>query len=140
MEQRRSVQRRAAGLHPLQIQDVVDQADQPLGIGGGDPQQVLRLGVYIAEQARGEQAERAADAGERRAQLMRDGGDELILDRVQVGTLGQFVLLLLGVSRLRWSASVSCSMASFCWRLRVASRSVKTPARPTVNNSKPDNR
>ena len=55
----------------------------------GDAQQVLRLGVDVAQQAGGEQAERAANAGERGAQLVRDGGDELVLDGVEVGALDE---------------------------------------------------
>ena len=91
------VQGGAAGLHSFEIQDVVDEADEPVGVGDSDAQQVLRFGVHGAHQAGGEEAERAADAGERGAQLMRDGGDELVLDGVELGALGEEgVLGLLG--------------------------------------------
>ena len=75
-----NLERGAAGLHALKIEDVVDEADQAVGVGHGDAEQILGLGIDVADDARREQAESAADAGERSAQLVGDGGDELILE------------------------------------------------------------
>ena len=91
------LQRRAAGLHALEVEDVVDEADEAVGVGDGDAEEVEGFGVDVADDAGGEQAERAADAGERRAQLVGDGGDELVLEGVELGALGELkgVLMLL---------------------------------------------
>src|ERR1039458_6088099 len=91
------LQRRPAGLHPLQVENVVDQPDQALGVAGGDAQQVLRLAIHVAQQARRQQPQRPANAGQRSSQLVGDGGNELVLHHIHVGTLGQLVLLLLGI-------------------------------------------
>ncbi len=85
----------AAGLHALEVEDVVDEADEAVGVGDGDAEEVLGLGVYVADDAGGEQTEGSADAGERGAQLVGDGGDELILERVELGALGELNLVLI---------------------------------------------
>jgi len=88
------LERGPLGVHALEVEYVVDEADQAVGVGAGDAQQVERRGVDLAEHSAGEQPKRAADAGERRAQLMRDGGDELVLDGFEVAMLPQRLLLL----------------------------------------------
>ena len=90
-------QRRAPGLHPLQIQNVVDQPDQPLGVAGRDAQQILRLGIHLTQHARREQPQRSADARQRCAEFVRDRGDELVLNRVHIGAQLQLRPLLLRV-------------------------------------------
>ncbi len=65
-----NLQRGATGLHALEVEDVVDEADEAVGVGDGDAEEVERFGVDVADDAGGEQAECAADAGERRAQLV----------------------------------------------------------------------
>ena len=97
-----NLQRGAAGLHALEVEDVIDEADEPVGVGDGDAEEVERLGVDVADDARGEQAKRAANAGERGAELVRDSRDELIFEGVELGALSelQCVLVLL-LSRLR---------------------------------------
>ena len=89
-----NLQRGAAGLHALEVEDVVDEADEAVGVGDGDAEEVERLGVDVADDAGGEQAERAADAGERRAQFVRDGGDELVFEGVELGALGELEIVL----------------------------------------------
>ena len=95
---------RAAGLHALEIEDVVDEADEAVGVGDGDAEEIEGFGVDVADDAGGEQAEGSANAGERRAQLVRDGGDELVLEGVELGALGELkgvlMVLLAGLSKL----------------------------------------
>ena len=86
----------AVGVHALEVEDVVDEADEAVGVGAGDAEEVLRLGVNCAEHAGGEKAESAANAGERCAELVRDGGDELVFDGVELFALAQCLLVLEG--------------------------------------------
>jgi hypothetical protein len=73
----------AAGLHALEVEDVVDETDEAVGVGDGDAQQIGGLIAHLAEQPVGEQPQRAADGGERSAQLVAYGGDELVLHPVE---------------------------------------------------------
>ena len=82
-----NLQRGAAGLHALEVEDVVDEADEAVGVGDGDAEEVEGFGVDVADDAGGEQAEGSANAGERSAELVRDGGDELVFERVEFGAL-----------------------------------------------------
>ncbi len=75
--------RLAPALDPLEIENVVDQANQPVGVGEGDAQQVGGFFVGFAENAGGEQPQSPADGSERRAQLVADGGDEFVLQPVE---------------------------------------------------------
>ena len=84
----------AAGLHALEVEDVVDEADEAVGVGDGDAEEVEGLGVDVADDAGGEQAEGSANAGERGAQLVGDGGDELVLEGVELGALGELERVL----------------------------------------------
>ena len=83
--------RKASGSRPLwmrsKVENVVDQAYQAIGVGDGDAQQVGGFFVDLAENAGGEQPQRPADGGERRAQFVADRGDELVLEPVQGITL-----------------------------------------------------
>ncbi len=104
-----NLQRGATGLHALEVEDVVDEADEAVGVGDGDAEEVERFCVDVADDAGGEQAERSADAGERGAQLVGDGGDELVLQRVEFGALrelkGVLVVLFAGECELRREVS-----------------------------------
>ena len=73
----------AAALDAFQVEDVVNQPHQPFGVGEGNAKQVGGLVVHLAENARGEQSQRSPDGGEGCAQLVTDGGDELVLEAVQ---------------------------------------------------------
>ena len=84
----------AAGLHALQVEDVVDEANEPVGVGDGDAKEVLGFGIEIAHDAGGQQAEGAADAGEGGAEFVGDGGDELVFKGVEMGALFQLFLIL----------------------------------------------
>ena len=94
----------AAGFHALEVEDVVDQADEAVGVGDGDAEEVLGFGVDVAHDAGREQTEGAADARERGAELVGDGRDELVFDGVEVRPLAEFeavlILLLVGVREL----------------------------------------
>jgi hypothetical protein len=68
----------AAGLHALDVQDVVDQPDEPVGVRDGDVEHPLALIGDRPHRAAGEQAERAPDRRQRRAQLVRDDRHELV--------------------------------------------------------------
>ena len=85
----------SAGLHAFEVEDVVDEADEAVGVGDGDAEEVLRLGVEGTHDAGGEQAEGAADAGKGSAELVRDGGDELVLEVVEVRALAELAEVLL---------------------------------------------
>ena len=89
------LQRGAAGLHALQIKDVVDEADETISIGSGDAEEIEGLGIDVADGAGGEQAERTADAGQRGAQLVGDGRDELVLESVELRPLVEWELVLM---------------------------------------------
>jgi predicted aminopeptidase len=66
-----------AGLDLFAVQDVVDQPDQALAVALGDAHEVSGLRRQLAGHAAPDQPERAAYRGQRRAQFMADGGDEL---------------------------------------------------------------
>ena len=76
-------QRLTPALDALQIENVVDEPDQAIGVGEGDAQQVGGLFVGLAQNSGAEQSQRATDGGERRAQLMAHGGDEFIFHPVE---------------------------------------------------------
>ncbi len=88
------LKRSPTGLHPLEIQDVVDEANETVSVGDGDPEQILRFVVEMSHHAGREQAERPADAGQRGSKLMGYGGDELVFDGIKLGALCQLALLL----------------------------------------------
>ena len=67
-------------VHALNVEHVVDQADQPVGVGHGELEHALGLRGQLAEDAALQQAERAADRGQRCAQLVSNHRDELVLD------------------------------------------------------------
>ena len=56
---------------------------------------ILRFWIEIAHDAGGEQAEGSADAGQRCAEFMGDGGDKLVFEGVELGALGELELILL---------------------------------------------
>jgi hypothetical protein len=80
-------QRFAPALNAFQIENVVDQSHQPVGVGQGNAQQVRSLLVHLAEHSRRQQSQSPANRCQRRAQLMAHRGDELILHPVQSITL-----------------------------------------------------
>jgi hypothetical protein len=73
----------------LQIQDVVDEPDQPIRVDARDLDDVERVLREPAQHPSFEEPERAADGGQRRAQLVRDGGDELVLELLDLAALRQ---------------------------------------------------
>ncbi len=77
-----------AAADALEVEDVVDEADEAVGVADGDLEHLLRLLGAGGECAAGEQAERSAERGERRAELVGDGGDELVLHAVEGAALG----------------------------------------------------
>ena len=70
--------RMRAGSDPVEIEQVVDQADQSARIILGDLDQSLCGLRQIGRQAVPQQAERADHRGERRPQLVTDGGEEFV--------------------------------------------------------------
>ncbi len=77
-----------AGADAFEVEDVVDQADEAVGVADGDLEHLLRLLGAGGEGSAGEQAEGSAERGERRAELVGDGGDELVLHAVEGAALG----------------------------------------------------
>ena len=87
-----AVQLGFAGADAFEVEDVVDQAHQAVGVADGDVHHLAHLFGALHERAAGDEAERGAQRGERRAQLVRDGGDELVLhavERVALGDVGE---------------------------------------------------
>src|SRR5271170_1994547 len=87
----------AAGLHALEVEDVVDEADEAVSVGDGDAEKIEGLGVDVADDAGGEKTEGSTNAGEGSAQLVGDGGDELVLEGVEFGAVRELegVLMML---------------------------------------------
>ena len=98
-----NLQGSAAGLHTFEVENVVDEADEAIGIGDGDAEEIEGLGVDVADDAGGEKAESAADAGEGSAELVRDGGDELVFECVEFGAMRELkgVLMVLLASLIQ---------------------------------------
>ena len=75
--------------------------------------------INVAEEAGRQEAKRATNAGEGGAQLVRDGGDELVLDGIEIRALREFFSLLLGflaalmTARLLKSSVMKASNAPF---------------------------
>jgi len=90
----------AAGLHALKVEDVVDEADEAVVLVTAI-RRSSGLRIYVPDNSGGEQAEGAADAGERGAELVGDGGDELILEIVELGALVSWILFWYCSSRRR---------------------------------------
>ena len=90
-----NLQRGATGLHALEVKDVVNEADEAVGVGDGDAEEVEGFGVYVADDAGGEEAEGSANAGEWGAQLVRDGGDELVFEGVELGAMRELERVLM---------------------------------------------
>ena len=65
---------------PFEIQDVVDERNQPDGIPLGDGDDVDDLRGERAHRAGGQEAERSPDRGERRPQLVADRREETLLE------------------------------------------------------------
>ena len=86
---RRQPQLQAAGLRTLQVENVVDQPHQALAVELGDVDQPRRLGGQRAGDTACEQAERAGDRRQRRAQLVTDGRDESRLQLLDLLARGQ---------------------------------------------------
>ena len=83
----RDVQR--VGVEPARPEDVVDGAREPVGLARDDVEQLRALLVVERDVAAAQRHRRAVDRGERRAQLVRDGRDELGAHRLERALLGQ---------------------------------------------------
>ena len=77
-----------AAADALEIENVVDEADEAVGVADGDVEHLLALFGAGVECAAGEEAECSADGGERGAKLVGDGGDEFVLHAVEGAALG----------------------------------------------------
>ena len=75
----RELQRDRAGLEPLEIEDVVDERDQPDRVALGDGHDLDAFVGQRAHRARGQQAERPSDRRERCPQLVAHRGEKSIL-------------------------------------------------------------
>ena len=82
------VQHDGARLDALDVEDVVDQPDQAVGVLDRDLDHPPPAFGELADGAAGEQAERAADRRQRRAQLVADDGHELVLHPVDLVAVG----------------------------------------------------
>ena len=86
----------AAGLDLLDIEDVVDEPDEPLAVGMGDIDHRLHLGGRRTKGAADDEPESALDGGQGRAELMADGRDEFILGPLHFLSIGN-----VGIGRYR---------------------------------------
>jgi hypothetical protein len=77
-----------AGADALEVEDVVDEADESVGVADGDVHHLAHFFGSGVEGAAAEQAEGGTERGERRAELVGDGGDELVLHAVELIALG----------------------------------------------------
>ena len=81
------MQRQAPVSHAVEIENVVDQADKPVAVADGHVDHLALLFGALVERAGGDQTQRRAQRGERGAQLVADGGDELVLHFFQAAAL-----------------------------------------------------
>ena len=84
----RQVQRQHPRLDPLDVQDLVDQPGEPLAAQQRDVHHPAGRRGQRSEGAAGDQTERAADGGQRSAQLVAHHGHELALQPVDLMPLG----------------------------------------------------
>ena len=77
-----------AVLQPLQVQDVVDEGDEAHAVPLGERDHLARFVGEVSEHAARQQAQRPADGGQRRAQLVGHGGHELLLELLHHVSLG----------------------------------------------------
>ncbi len=82
-----AMQRQPAGADALEVEDVVDQADEAIAIADGDVEHLGELLRPLLEHTAGDEAERGAQGSERRAQLVAHGGDELVLHAIEAAAL-----------------------------------------------------
>ncbi len=67
------------------------------------------MAIDVADDAGGEKAKGSADAGQRGAELVRDGGDELVLEGVELRALGELhLVVMLLLARMR---QLRCKLA-----------------------------
>ena len=86
--------RRRAGVEPAREQDVVDDPREPLRLAGDHLEHARLLLVPEHDVVAAQRHRGAVDRGERRAQLVRDGRDEValqLLDRALVGQVAEGV-------------------------------------------------
>src|SRR6185436_10812696 len=79
------------GLDPLDVENVVDQSDEPLGVLQSDLQQVSCLRCDRTRRAGEHEPERAANRGEWRAKLVADRRHELGLESLDLFELSNVV-------------------------------------------------
>ena len=75
---RLAMQRQAPLLHVVEVQNVVDQANEPVAVGDGHVDHLALLLGALLKRARRDEAQRGAQRGERSAQLVAHRGDELV--------------------------------------------------------------
>ena len=97
-------QRDAAALDVGELQQVVDEPVQPLGVRAGHLEEPPRVRV-IVERAVQERLQVALDAGERRPELVGDVGHELAPDPLEPAELGHVVEYQEDAGRARPSPS-----------------------------------
>src|SRR6266705_1916431 len=74
---------RGAGLYLGEVQHLVDEAGEPLGLLDDDPEKLRALALFEAGIVIEDFRERT-DRSERRAQLVRHGGDEVVFQAVEL--------------------------------------------------------
>jgi hypothetical protein len=77
-----------AGLDFFQVQDVVDEPNESIGVVDGDPEQLFAFGGKIARHPARQKAERTPKRSQRRAELVGNHRDELVFHPLDFSAFG----------------------------------------------------
>ncbi len=80
-----------AGVQLVDVQQVIDQCAQPFAVLVSDVQKLLQMFGHRAHDLATNQSERGRNGGQRSAQLMADGRDEVPLQALDLLALGDVV-------------------------------------------------
>ena len=83
-----TMQRQAAALHAVEVQNVVDQADEAVAVSNRDVDHLALLLRALVQSAGGNESQRGAQRSQRGAQFVAHGGDELVLHFFKTPPLG----------------------------------------------------
>ena len=137
---RADVELDAVGVEPARPEDVVHGPREPVGLGRDHGEQVRALRLVELQVLTLERQRRAVDRGQRRAQLVRDGRDEVAAQLLEHAVGGQVAERVDGAlveldrrrSRARARAPAARAAAS-----RRSSRSSASPRRARCPRSRP---
>ena len=85
---RLAIEGQLALFHAVEVENVVDQPHQPVAVADGHIDHLALLFRALVESAGGDESQRGAQRGERGAQFVAYGGDELVFHLLQAAALG----------------------------------------------------